>query len=116
MVPRFMALILPALAVTFAAFCVWLTVRIVNRREPWAKRTIAFVSIAIVGLYFLSHPWACAFIARGRLVGSPVYHAVQLFYVPCGWAYGALPESIQSRYWPYYNWSLTVCGVEPEPE
>jgi hypothetical protein len=38
-----MTLILPALAVVFAAFCVWLVVRIVNRRERWAKWTLAAV-------------------------------------------------------------------------
>ena len=41
-----MDIVLPALVVAFAAFCVWLTVRIVNRRERWAKQTLA----AVVGL------------------------------------------------------------------
>ncbi|HEY3965188.1 MAG TPA: hypothetical protein VGM05_11605 [Planctomycetaceae bacterium] len=36
-----MTILLPVLAVVFAAFCVWLTVRIVNRRERWAKWTLA---------------------------------------------------------------------------
>lgn len=40
-----MTIILPSLAVAFAAFCVWLTVRIVNRRERWAKRTLAVMLI-----------------------------------------------------------------------
>ncbi len=45
--------ILPALGVVFAAFVVWLTVRIVNRRERWAKRTaLAFVVVLV--LYPLS--------------------------------------------------------------
>ena len=47
-----MSIILPALAVAFAAFCVWLTVRIVNRRERWAKWTAA--AMAVVILYVLS--------------------------------------------------------------
>jgi len=37
--------LLPTLAVV-AAFCVWLTVRIVNRRERWAKWTLAFAIVA----------------------------------------------------------------------
>jgi hypothetical protein len=41
-----MTTILPALAVAFTAFCVWLTVRIVNRRERWAKWT----AVAVVGM------------------------------------------------------------------
>lgn len=45
------SIILPALAIAFAAFCVWLGVRIFNRRERWAKRTLA----ALVGLPV---PWA----------------------------------------------------------
>ena len=38
-----MTIILPAMAVAFPAFCVWLPVRIVNRRERWAKWTLAIV-------------------------------------------------------------------------
>ncbi len=41
------------MAVVFAAFCVWLTVRIVNRRERWAKR-LAWGLIAISAIYPLS--------------------------------------------------------------
>ena len=38
-----MTIILPALAATFAALCVRLTVRVVNRRERWAKWTLGAV-------------------------------------------------------------------------
>ena len=48
-----MAFVLPALAVAFAAFCIWLTVRIVNRREQWAKWTLAAV-VGLPVLYVLS--------------------------------------------------------------
>jgi hypothetical protein len=34
-----MTIVLPALAIAFAAFCVWLAVRVYNRRERWAKWT-----------------------------------------------------------------------------
>jgi hypothetical protein len=47
-----MALALSILGVAFAAFCVWLTVRIVNRRERWAKWTLAGVALPVV--YLLS--------------------------------------------------------------
>lgn len=50
-----MTILLPALAVAFAAFCVWLTVRIVNRRERWAKWTALITGIA-VGYPFSSGP------------------------------------------------------------
>ncbi|MBI3861955.1 MAG: hypothetical protein HY290_08660 [Planctomycetia bacterium] len=39
-------ILLPTLAVSFAAVCIWLTVRIVNRRERWAKWT----AVTVVGL------------------------------------------------------------------
>ena len=42
-----MMVLLPVLAVALVAFCVWLTVRIVNRRERWAKWTLA----AVVGVH-----------------------------------------------------------------
>jgi hypothetical protein len=44
-----MSIVLPALAVAFAAFCVWLGVRIVNRRERWAKWTAVVVVALLVG-------------------------------------------------------------------
>jgi len=40
--------IVAVLGVAFAAFCIWLTVRIVNRRERWAKRT-AVALVALLG-------------------------------------------------------------------
>ena len=37
-------------AVTFAALCIWLTVRLVNRRERWAIR-LAIATIAVLVVY-----------------------------------------------------------------
>jgi hypothetical protein len=48
-----MTILLPDLGVTFAAFGVGLTVRIVNRRERWARWTLAGLVIVFV-LYPLS--------------------------------------------------------------
>ena len=48
-----MAILLLTVAVAFAAFCVWLTVRIVNRRERWAKWTLAAV-VGVPVLYVAS--------------------------------------------------------------
>lgn len=44
------ALALSITAITFTAICVWLTVRVVNRRERWAKRTLA-LTILLPVLY-----------------------------------------------------------------
>jgi hypothetical protein len=43
-----MAIALSIFGVAFSAFCVWLAVRIVNRRERWAKWTAATVLVALV--------------------------------------------------------------------
>ncbi len=53
-----MTIILPTLAVSFAAFCVWLAVRIINRRERWAKWTLAAL-VGIPVLYVASFGPAC---------------------------------------------------------
>lgn len=53
-----MTVLLSTLAVAFAAFCTWLGVRIVNRRETWAKWTLATV-VALPVLYFASVGPAC---------------------------------------------------------
>jgi hypothetical protein len=66
-----MSIVLPAIAVAFAAFCVWLAVRIVNRREKWARWTL----VAVVGLpvlYVASFGPACGLIAEGYMpINSP---------------------------------------------
>jgi hypothetical protein len=64
-----MTLLLPALAVAFAGFCIWLAVRIVNRRERWAKR-LAWGLIAMSAIYALSS-------------GPTRTFAVRHYRVPC---------------------------------
>jgi hypothetical protein len=41
-------LALSIIGITFTAFCVWLTVRIINRRERWAKRLAVAVGLAVL--------------------------------------------------------------------
>jgi hypothetical protein len=53
-----MTMILTTLAVTFVALCVWLTVRTVNKRERWAKWTLAAV-VGLPVLYIASFGPAC---------------------------------------------------------
>jgi hypothetical protein len=50
--------LLSVLALASAAFCVWLMVRIVNRRERWAKWTLA-ATLALPVLYVASFGPAC---------------------------------------------------------
>ena len=52
-----MSIILSVAGVSFAAFCVWLAVRIVNRRERWAKWTLV-LTVGLPVLYVASFgPW-----------------------------------------------------------
>ncbi|HEY2250359.1 MAG TPA: hypothetical protein VGH74_04830 [Planctomycetaceae bacterium] len=60
-----MAFALSILAVAFAAFCLWLTVRIVSRRERWAKCTVAL--LIVLAAYPLSMgPWIALYIGAHR--------------------------------------------------
>src|SRR5690349_19586030 len=83
-----MTIVLPALALAFAAFCVWLAVRIINRRERWAKWTAAVIAPPL--LYLLSFGPACWIIAgpwprdyeRGRVLAGPDWFVI--VYDPIG--------------------------------
>jgi hypothetical protein len=75
-----MTILLPTLAVAFAAFCVWLTVRIVNRRERWATWTA--VLLAVVAGYPMSllavdwiHPY----------LPNAAQDAMRWLYAPLHW-------------------------------
>jgi 4-amino-4-deoxy-L-arabinose transferase-like glycosyltransferase len=60
-----MSIVLPALAVAFAASCVWLGVRIFNRQERWATWTLAVV------LLYTAYFVACYLATRGELLRIP---------------------------------------------
>src|SRR5262245_7492771 len=90
-----MAIVLATLAVAFAAFCVWLTVRIANRKERWAKWTLAGV-VGMPVLYVASFGPVC-WIAKPYAVdhsGSTEPRrftddrvaSVPAIYFPIGWA------------------------------
>ena len=90
-----MSIVLSSLAVAFAAFCVWLTVRLVNRRERWAKRTLAAVILLPV-LYVLSFGPACWLSDRGYIpqvnVGE-VYQPVTIAMIEFPNTVGAMMRS-----------------------
>jgi len=56
-----MSIALLVLAVAFGACCIWLTVRIVNRRERWAKWTAVALVLGLPLLYVLSIGPMCWF-------------------------------------------------------
>jgi hypothetical protein len=53
-----MSILFSALAVAFAAVCIWLAVRIINRRERWAKRALATL-VLLPAIYVSSFGPAC---------------------------------------------------------
>lgn len=67
-----MSLVFPALGAAFAALCVWLTVRIVNRRERWAKR--GAIALGAFVVYTLSFGPVCWINSRAE-VGTEVIWA-----------------------------------------
>ena len=81
-------IILPALAVAFAAVCVWLGVRVYNRRERWAKWTLAVVTIGLPAVYLASFGPAC------WLTAQPLENNLQCD----GWN---TPPRFMLIYWPF---------------
>jgi hypothetical protein len=76
--------ILPALGVMFATVCVWLTVRIINRKERWAKRSLAVV-IGLPALYVLSVGPMTRLVIHYPVPAS-VRNAYRQVYAPLAWA------------------------------
>jgi len=91
--------LLPALAVAATAFCVWLTVRIANRKERWAKWTLAG-AVALPVLYVIGFGPAC-WLASEDMMSPQVGRAVCRFYGPL-LSYILLSEetwSVRALYW-----------------
>jgi hypothetical protein len=112
-----MSIVLTALAVAFAAFCIWLVVRIINRRERWAKWTLG-ATLSLPLLYVLSFGPVCWWFTPGpepppvrdgllqdevNLRGTSGRRLAS-FYWPLGWlaAYGPKPISRPIR--SYATW------------
>jgi hypothetical protein len=78
-----MAMSLAIFGVAFAAFCVWLAVRILNRRERWAKRTAVMLVVAPT-LYVLSiGPFS--WLATRKYLPDLVLSAAGPIYGPVIW-------------------------------
>lgn len=99
-----MTIVLPALAAAFAAFCVWLSVRIVNRRERWAKWMLATAFIGTPMLYVASFGPVCWWFTDRELDGGEVVNIAPSLYWPIGWLAGDGPEPLSSA----INWYGTI--------
>jgi hypothetical protein len=96
-----MAIALAIIGFAFAAFCVWLGVRIINRRERWAKWTLA----TIVALTYPASigPWY--YVASRIGFDSPAVERTGWLYVPLLTADAyLLPECAATPYHEYFAW------------
>jgi hypothetical protein len=79
-----MALVVSIIGIVFTALCVWLTVRIINRRERWAKWTLAGVD-GLPVLYVASFGPVCW--AYSRVPKSEEWDAPDFIYAPILWVW-----------------------------
>jgi len=86
-----MAIAFAIFGIAFAAFCVWLTVRIVNRRERWAKWTLTAV-VCVPALYVLSFGPACWLCYSGYISSKAIVNA----YDPVFTLYRTGPKTIRT--------------------
>lgn len=99
-----MSIVPPALAVGFAAFCVWLGVRIINRKERWAKWMLAAVLATAFVCYPLSVGPAEGLRQRGIIAGETL-EMLREFYGPISWIYFNGPDSTRGAIdWYFQLW------------
>jgi len=100
-----MSIVLPASVIAFAALCVWLTVRIYNRRERWAKWTLTTV-ISLPVLYVASFGPACWLTSQMDSGGWMIPNPALRIYWPLGRI--ADKEHSDSRCGQWLRWWMTV--------
>jgi hypothetical protein len=98
--------LLPALAATFAAFCVWLTVRVVNRRERWAKWTLA-ITLLLLAVYPFSYGPARWFYLK---TGIPewTWPVVDSTFEPLWWVRENSPTWFKEAMFDYDAWWIDL--------
>src|SRR5579872_2122143 len=84
-----MAVALSIVGMSFAAFCVWLGVRIVNRRERWARLKAVGLVIGMPLLYVLGIGPYVWLNTRDLLPDE-----LRQIYMPVGWLYKVGPKPI----------------------
>jgi len=101
-----MTIVLPALAVAFAAFCVWLAVRIVNRRERWAKWTLAAL-IVLIAVYPLSWGPRCWLYYWG-FISDDLMPVILTIHAPLDWLAINGPKAVQDAMSWYWNLGIGI--------
>jgi hypothetical protein len=87
-----MAVALSIVAIAYAALCVWLTVRIVNRKDRWAKR----IALWLVAAYPIS--FLLMYLARSRNVISVRFvNQAEVLYRPLIWLWMTIEKIIGTR-------------------
>ena len=102
--------------IVFAAFCVWLAVRIVNRQERGAKRTALGLFVVLVGYPLSIGPacWLSSRVGCGASIVTAVYSPM-LMFVPTSAStmlmrYSAV-VSAPKWSWDHLDVFLTPSGV-----
>jgi len=98
-----MALALSIFGVGFAAFCVWLTVRIVNRRKKPGKAFWATVVVVMMMLYPLSVGPA-EWMQRHDWIPAAGMTALKRFYIPLAWLETHSEKFGRAMFWYEQLW------------
>jgi hypothetical protein len=110
-----MTIILPALAVAFAAFCIWLTVRLTTRGwRPTRRFWFAALPLLLLGyplsfgpIIALHHRWP----EWNRLPESTAHRAIRIVYHPVRFTILEGPDFLINPYLAYLDlWSDRIDG------
>lgn len=104
---RLPGMALSIIGIAFAAFCIWLKVRIVNRRERWAKWTLATMVAVLPLLYIFSFGLAVRNAAVPLLQyrnGTVAIVCVPRAFWPIGWLSGPGESGMKIFSWYMRVW------------
>ena len=98
-----MAVILSIIGVVLTAFCIWLTVRLFNRPEKWAKRMAMAIIVSLPLLYIAGFgPWCRLHRGGpGQIKAAP---AINGPYLPMFWLMENGPAPVRSAIRDYCIW------------
>jgi hypothetical protein len=105
----------------FAAICLWLAVRLINRRERWAKWTLVAL-LGVPALYLASFGPACWWLSvdpsktradRFYFDGQPCAPRI---YWPVGWLshYGPRPIGPAIDWYATRRWPVVMLSIDPD--